>query len=65
MTWYIVLNIYGAILIYAGVDESHWHDGGMYGLTFASYNLILAGLFTFVCDWCVTLVPEGALCYAT
>ena len=23
----------------------------MYGLTFASYNLILGGLFTFVCDW--------------
>ena len=23
----------------------------MYGLTFATYNLILGGLFTFVCDW--------------
>jgi hypothetical protein len=32
-------------------DDKHQTDSGMYGLTFASYNLILGGLFTWVCDF--------------
>jgi len=43
---YVGLAVYQYILVAAGVDESHWVDAGMHGLTFASYNLILAGLFT-------------------
>ena len=53
MSWYVGLGIYGTLLIWCGVDESHWLDSGMHNWTFAGYNLILAGLFTYVCDWCV------------
>jgi hypothetical protein len=51
MMWFIGLYIYYYILVYAGVDESHWPHAGMHGLSFAAYNLILAGLFTYICDW--------------
>ena len=51
MTWYVGLKIYNAILKGAGAADSHLTDAGMHGLTFAGYNLILAGLFAWVCDW--------------
>mmetsp|Transcript_4865 Transcript_4865/g.6293 ORF Transcript_4865/g.6293 Transcript_4865/m.6293 type:complete len:501 (-) Transcript_4865:289-1791(-) len=51
MMWFIGLQIYYYILVGAGVDESHWPDAGMHGLSFAGYNLVLAGLFTYICDW--------------
>jgi hypothetical protein len=44
-------KIYYEILVYAGVDEVHWPDAGMHDLSFAGYNLILAGLFTYICDY--------------
>jgi len=51
MLWFIGLKIYWWVLFWAGADEKHLPDSGMYGLNFAAYNLILAGLFTYVCDW--------------
>lgn len=51
MTWWIGLKIYNGFLLTLRGDDKHQTDSGMYGLTFASYNLILGGLFTFVCDW--------------
>ena len=51
MTWWIGLKIYNGFLLTLRCDDKHQTDSGMYGLTFASYNLILGGLFTFVCDW--------------
>ena len=51
MTWWIGLKVYSAFLLAVRGDEKHQTDSGMYGLTFASYNLILGGLFTWVCDF--------------
>jgi hypothetical protein len=52
MAWFVALGVYGQLLIGLGVAEDHWLDSGMHGVTFAGYNLVLAGLFTYVCDWC-------------
>lgn len=35
MSWFFGLKIYWYILFYAGVDEVHWPDAGMHGLSFA------------------------------
>jgi len=45
------MNMYGYALVAVGADESHWHKASMYGWTYASYNLALAGLLSFLSDW--------------
>ena len=51
MTWYVGLRIYNAFLTACGASDRHHTDAGMHGLTFAGYNLILAGLLAWACDW--------------
>jgi len=49
--WFVGLKVYALVLTLAHVDPKHVPDSGMYGWTFAGYNLALAGLLTFIGDW--------------
>ena len=49
--WFVGLKLYAAALAACGVEQRHIPDSSMYGWTFASYNLFLAGLLTFFGDW--------------
>ena len=51
MTWFVGIKLYAAALAFLEVDPSHIPDGGMHGWDYAGYNLALAGLLTFACDW--------------
>mmetsp|Transcript_44814 Transcript_44814/g.90531 ORF Transcript_44814/g.90531 Transcript_44814/m.90531 type:complete len:736 (-) Transcript_44814:264-2471(-) len=51
VSWFVGLKVYALILTMAGAKPKHIPDSGMYGWTFAGYNLVLAGYMTFISDW--------------